>query len=564
MKALRAFRTISLIAVLLLSGGQFAFSQDIDEEQIAKIDAVFAELDHWDHPGASLAVAKDGKVVYKRGYGCAQLEYNIPVTPSTVFHIASVSKQFTAFAIDVLAEQGKLSLDDDVRKYIPELHDFGEVITLRHLLNHTSGLRDQWELLVMAGWRMDDVITREHILKMLSHQRELNFKPGEQYLYCNSGYTLLAEIVTRVSGKSFPEWTMENIFRPLGMSNTHFHHDHQMIVPNRAYSYSQDEDGVFKKSVLSYANVGATSLFTTAEDLARWAINFDGGDLHGAVIKRMQTKGILNDGKEIPYAHGVMLSELAGVKVVSHGGADAGFRSMLMIFPEHRLSVVVLSNFADARTFQLAYNTALVFLPRREEPKEEETAATEESDDTEGEIDTSVYDDYLGKFRIEGSILVEFVRDGDQLFVIAAGQPQMEIFPRSKDTFFMKAADVDIAFQRNDEGKVHQAIVTQNGTESLAQKIDELVLSPEQLSEYAGEYYSDELGTSYTLVVRDGQLVATHRKHDDIPLTTEVSDVFAGEAWYFNSVKFVRNEQRLLTGFRLTGNRVLNLWFEKR
>ena len=549
-----------MIAVCLLACGQTLNAQGVTDDQTAKIDAVFSEFDHGDHPGAAVAVVKDGVVIYKRGYGSAQLEYNIPVTPSTVFHIASVSKQFTAFAIDVLAEQGKLSLDDDVRKYIPELYDFGDVITLRHLLNHTSGLRDQWELLVMAGWRMDDVITREHILKMLSHQRELNFKPGERYLYCNSGYTLLAEIVARVSGMSFPEWTMENIFKPLGMSNTHFHDDHQMIVPNRAYSYQQEENGDFKKSVLSYANVGATSLFTTAEDLARWAINFESGNFGGDVIRQMQTKGVLNDGKEIPYAHGVILSELGGEKIVSHGGGDAGFRSMLILFPEHHLSVVVLSNFANANTFNLAYDTALVFLPK----KEKETAATEESDDTENKTDNSAYDDYVGQWLIEESTLVQIFTYGDQLIIIAEGQSPMEILPKSKDIFFMKDADVEVVFQRDEEGKVHQAIVTRNGQEMLAHRYNKLVLSPEQLGEYEGDYYSEELGTFYTLVVRNGKLVITHRKREDILLSTVIKDVFTGNNWFINSLKFTRDERQQLTGFRLTGTRALNLWFEKR
>ena len=237
-----------------------------------QVDEVFAPWDNKDSPGAAVAVVQNGTIVYKKGYGMANLEYDIPNSPSTVFHIASVSKQFTAFSILLLEKAGKLSLDDDIRKYIPEVPDFGKTITLRHLATHTSGMRDQWNLLAMAGWRLDDVITKEQVLKLVSKQKALNFNPGEEFVYCNTGFTLLAEVVARVSGQSFAEFTQANIFSPLKMKSTLFYDDHEKIVKNRAYSYH--EANGYKKSVLSYANVGATSLFTTAEDLSLWALNF--------------------------------------------------------------------------------------------------------------------------------------------------------------------------------------------------------------------------------------------------------------------------------------------------
>ncbi|MBA4054623.1 MAG: hypothetical protein C0490_07925, partial [Marivirga sp.] len=222
-------------------------------------------------PGVSIAVQKDGKLIYSKGFGYADLEYDIKNTPTTIFHIASVSKQFTAFAIAMLADQGKLKLTDDIRKYLPELHDFGSVITINHLVHHTSGMRDQWSLLMMSGWRLDDVITQEQIMRVIGRQTDLNFKPGEEMLYCNTGFTLMAEIVHRITGESFAEWTKKNIFDPLDMKNTLFYDDHEKIVKNRAYSYYEVPGG-FKKSVLNFANAGATSLFTTVEDLSLWAM----------------------------------------------------------------------------------------------------------------------------------------------------------------------------------------------------------------------------------------------------------------------------------------------------
>ena len=240
------------------------------------------------------------------------------------------------FAILLLEKEGKLSIDDDIRKYIPEVPDFGKKITLRHLASHTSGLRDQWDLLVMAGWRMDDVITKAHIMKMVSRQKALNFNPGEEYLYCNTGFTLLAEVVSRVSGRTFAEFTKSNIFEPLLMSSTLFYDDHEKIVKGRAYSYKADSDG-YKKSNLNYANVGATSLFTTAEDLGKWALNFASlkiGDQ--SIINKMNTPAILNNGKAIGYALGQSVGKYKGLNEIQHGGADAGYRSFLDRFPRSK------------------------------------------------------------------------------------------------------------------------------------------------------------------------------------------------------------------------------------
>ena len=212
--------------VLFFFNASPLFSQ-ISESTEAKIDELFAQWDKISSPGATVAVTQNGKIVFSKGYGSANLEYDIPNQPSTIFHVASVSKQFTVFSILLLEADGKLSLEDDIRKHIPEVPDFGKAITLRHLAAHTSGMRDQWNLLAMAGWRLDDVITKKHVLTLISRQKELNFEPGEEYTYCNSGYTLLAEVVSRVSKKSFAEFTTERIFEPLGMTNSFFYDDHE-------------------------------------------------------------------------------------------------------------------------------------------------------------------------------------------------------------------------------------------------------------------------------------------------------------------------------------------------
>ena len=331
-----------------------------------QIDQLFTAWNSIESPGAAVAVEKDGKIIYKKGFGCAELEYNIPITASTVFHIASVSKQFTCFSILLLEKQGKLSINDNIRKYIPEVPDFGKVITLNHLMHHMSGLRDQWELLAMAGWRLDDIITKDQILRIVSRQKELNFNPGDEYLYCNTGFTLLAEVVARVSGQTFPEFTRTHIFEPLKMTSTLFYDDCEKIVKNRAYSFYPDSTG-YKKSILSYSNAGATSLFTTAEDLCLWSRNFENPVVGGEdIINRMNLRGILNKGDTITYAMGQDIGTYKGLKIISHGGADAGYRSFLVRFPDQRFSVNVLSNLASFDPGGMSFKIADIYLKDKE------------------------------------------------------------------------------------------------------------------------------------------------------------------------------------------------------
>ncbi|HWY33336.1 MAG TPA: serine hydrolase domain-containing protein, partial [Nitrosopumilaceae archaeon] len=289
-----------------------------------KVDELLAKYNNSDAPGIAVAVVKDGSVVYKKGYGIANLEYRIPITPVSVFHIASVSKQFTVFAILLLEKEGKLSLDDDIRKYIPELPDYGYKITLRNLANHTSGIREIYDLCNLIGANDNDLITNLQAFKLIINQRSLNFIPGTEYEYCNSGYILLAKIVERVSGKSFAEFTSERIFKPLKMNNSFFLDDPEKIIKNKVYSYHEAESS-FKKSLLNFSLVGSTGLNTTVEDLSLWTMNFRSpiiGD--SSIFNQMKEKSKLNNGEIISYALGQEVREYKGLDVIFHGGGDAG------------------------------------------------------------------------------------------------------------------------------------------------------------------------------------------------------------------------------------------------
>ena len=443
----------------------------------AKVDQLFAEWNCPDSPGAAVAVTKDGEVIYKQGYGMANLEYDIPITTTTIFDIASVSKQFAAFAIVTLSHQGKLSIEDDIRTHLPDVPDFGHTIAIRHLLHHTSGLRDWVQSLVIAGDLMDDVISFKHILKMARHQKVLNFEPGAAYLYSNTGYNLLAEIVETVTGDSFREWTDTHIFKLLGMTNSHFHDDYEMILKNRAYSYQAVENGGFKHAVNNTTALGSSSLYSTVEDLAKWILNFDNTRIgEQTVIEQMHERGVLNNGEQINYALGLNLGEYRGLKTVGHSGSWRGFRSHLMRFPDQKLGVVILCNLDIFNPLGLAEKVADIYLS-----------------------------DVLGS---------------------------------------AEASELD-------------------KTKEPAEETESEPLTSEKLAEFEGDYYTEELDTTYTLRVCGNQLVAQHRRHDDI-LLTHVGDHFLGDAWFFPEIYFTRDDTGRVAGFKLTGNRVRNLYFEKK
>ena len=323
-----------------------------------------------DTPGTVVAVVRGGDVAFARGYGLANLEYGTPNTAATPYHVASVSKQFTAFAIALLEREGRLSLDDDVRAYLPEVPAFGPTITLRHLLTHTSGLRDLWDLWVMSGGLMGDVIRQDDFLRLVERQRELNFVPGTEAMYSNTGYTLLAEVVERVTGSAFGDWMEAHVFTPLGMRSTHVH-DFARVVPQRAYSY-QPGTGGYGNDVLSYANAGPTGLFTTAEDLARWLRNFHTGEVGGPeVLARMQERAVLTDGDTVAFALGLVVDEQRGLRRIWHNGNDAGFRTMLVYYPELDAGVVVLSNVGSFNAVGTAVRVAEAFFEAEMGPRPE-------------------------------------------------------------------------------------------------------------------------------------------------------------------------------------------------
>lgn len=550
-----------VLVVCAASHGAFADSVKVPNEargNANKVDELFAAWSKPDHPGCAVGVVRDGKMLYSHGYGLADIEHDVPITPATVFHVASMSKQFTAMAIYLLAKDGKLSLDDDVRKYLPELHDFGKTITIRHLLYHTSGLRDQWDLLKLAGWRLDDVITEQDILDIVWRQKELNFGPGEEHLYSNTGYTLLAVIVRRVSGKTLREFTDERMFKPLGMAHSHFHEEYGSLVKGRAFSYLAlpgPWQGSYRGVALSYSNVGATSLFTTVEDLARWDENFYSGQVGGKdLLARMQLKGLLNNGSEIAYASGLVIGEYRGSKVVEHSGEDAGFRTQLTRFPDLHFSAIVLCNAGEASPWLFSRRIADIYLAAELGP---DATQTTEAKPTEIKIDPKVLDAYVGDYELRPNFILSVARSGDQLVMQATSQPPFVVVPASERSFFPKGFAALITFDGpGGDGKSAAVTVRRGGPDVRAPRFKRPHPSPERLQAYAGTYFSSELNTVYVISAREGKLWARYPR-GEIELQPSKEDEFAVPT--VGSLKFDCVAATRCDRFDVTTGRVRNL-----
>jgi CubicO group peptidase (beta-lactamase class C family) len=361
-------------AFLLFVLARTALSLSAADALTAKVDRLFAAWDKTTSPGAALAVVKDGRIIYERGYGMAKLEDGLVNTPDKVFDVGSVSKQFTATCVAFLVREGKIGLDDDIRKYLPEMPDYGTPVTVRHLLHHTSGLRDYNALLELAGFRADaDSPTVEEAMDVVRRQKKLNYRPGEEYSYTNTGFFLLSQIVERVSGRSLNAFAQERIFKPLGMTKTLFQDDHTQIIRDRATGYARiaGEDkapgqeagaGGFQISLSNWDETGDGNVYTTVGDLFLWDQAFYTGALGRDLMAMIQTTGVLNSGRAIDYAWGLVVSDYKGLKVVEHGGAWVGFRAAIVRFPEPRFSVIILANLDDIDPSGLAFKVADIYL----------------------------------------------------------------------------------------------------------------------------------------------------------------------------------------------------------
>ena len=578
MKRVFEVTIIATICLILLARTGLSLAEDANNEAMeARLDELLDEWDKPNSPGFAFAVIRDGDIVYNRCVGMANLDYNIPITLSTVFDIASMAKQFTAACIVLLVEEGKISLDDDIREYIPEFPDYGATITISHLIHHTSGIRDYSELMLMAGMSYENIYEAQEIFDLIFRQRKLNFSQGEQHSYSNSGYILLGLIVERVTGLSLSEYAAKHIFEPLGMGDTFIYDDRTRIIKNRAIGYTQGTGGGYR--VEHWPNWTTPSgdgyLYTTVEDMLLWDRNLYDSKIGGPDFNTlMLTRGVLNNGDTIDYAFGLKAGTHRGLKTWRHSGGWAGFRSLMIRFPEQKLSVICLANVTGIDQNKLCTKAAEIYLAGRAQMAE---PVDEPAQRAEVSVDSAVYDDYVGEYELFPEFTLTISKEGDELMVQATGQAPVAMSPESETEFFVEVVNARISFDRDESGQVNQLTLHQGDQHLPAKRIESEPVAPlsaDQLAEFAGEYYSDELGVTYIVAFDKDHLCLDAPKVPEFaqsnfkdetgedPLKHIEGDQFMRSC---ATLSFKRDDQDKITGFSLdVGSDSVGLEFIRR
>lgn len=530
-----------------------------------QLDSLFQAWDNALSPGCAVGVYSEGDLLYKRGYGIANLEHEIPITPSTVFHVASLSKQFTAMAVGLLARSGRISLDDDIRQYIPELPR-GPEITFRHIIHHTSGLRDQWDLLRLSGWRHADIKTTADILRLAARQTALNFQPGTRFQYINTGYTLMSIAVERVAGMSLREYAEQNIFKPLDMRHTFFQDDHRRIIKNRAQAYSSDHDGHLMIDVPAYETVGPTGLFSTIEDFAHWERNFLSptvGDEE--FIGQMLNSGTLADGKRLSYGFGLIGGHYRGLEIAEHAGGDAGYRAHFLRFPGEQLAVAIFCNFSELKPGQLARQVVDILLDGRfPAGSSDDKGMTAWAGRAAGlpSLSTHELENRCGSYRDSLSGTTCRIEDrGGRLFLVPEAGGEYELMQIGPERFRFLDADAECLFKPDAGGQSSRMIVSYAGEVTAdCVRLDEEQSVDWQAAEYVGIYQSGELDGQYSIESSNEGLMLRHAKFGPCALSLLRRDEFSCSDEGLH-IRFVRDEDGRVSGFSLNAERVWNIGF---
>ncbi|MGC2404218.1 MAG: serine hydrolase domain-containing protein [Acidobacteriaceae bacterium] len=540
-------RTISVAALYI--GFLFGFAAAAENSQ-QRVDQIFAAYDKTDSPGCALGVIRDGAFIYRRGYGAASLELRVPLSPASVFYMGSVSKQFTAASVVLAAEQGFLSLDDDIRKYIPELPDYGHTITLRQMLHHTSGFRDFLTLLSYSGGDASAIHSDKEIIDLIARQKGLNNVPGDEFIYSNTNYYLLGEVLKRATGKSLAEFASENIFRPLGMGSTRYYDDHSVVLPGRVSAYDTGAGGKFLVDwSTSFDIVGAGGLMSSVDDLLLWDSNFYNNRLgKGTLLKELQTPGVLNSGKPIAYALGLELGAYRGLSIVEHDGALYGYRTAILRFPEQRFTVLCLCNLSSANTWGMTRKVADIYLEKSLGP----AAGAGVTSNTPRFPDPAPF---AGKYLDpRNHSLYSFTSSGGKL--MAWGADLRQVGPNQ----FNDLGTGTITFDGSG-GNMSATLVMDGDTFFAGKRIEDLHLTNAQLATYTGRFRSAEVGAVYTLSIEGGSLLLRLNWNPPLKLNPIATDQFENED--LGTIIFQRNASQQVSGLSLSSARARGVLFQK-
>ena len=543
-------RTILVLLLFVIPSmpalsGEVANSGDVSGE---KIDELFTAYNNSHSPGCSVGVIRDGSLIFRKSYGEASLELGTPLTPESVFYMASVSKQFTAASIVLAAEQGFLSLDDDVRKYIPELPDYGRHITLRQMLHQTSGFRDFLALTYLSGRDTSALSSPDSVLKLIARQKGLNNSPGEEFVYSNSNYFLLGVAVKRATGKSLAEFAHANIFQPLGMAHTLFYDDNTVVVHNRVAAYDPGKEGTFLVDWSTLFDiVGSGGLMSNVDDLLRWDRNFYSNKIgKGTLVRELESHGVLNNGHQINYGLGLWLSEYRGLRTVEHSGGTFGYRTELLRFPEQRFSVIALCNVANADVEGLARKISDLYLKKQLKSDPRDTLPSGSLPDP-----TPFAGTYLDP---RTHMIYTFTAVNRNL--MAWGAQLQRLGPNE----FSDLVGNPITFKAAN-GTMTATLTLQGETYFSGRTVPDIHLSESALSGFAGDYHSDELDATYNLSLVEGMLKLKNGDNPPVELGPVAPNEF--QAGDLGTVVFDTTGDRHVRGLTLFSQPARGITFQK-
>ncbi|WP_162339629.1 serine hydrolase domain-containing protein [Cyclobacterium salsum] len=534
------------------------------EVEVCSIDSIFNDINCDDSPGCSVGVFRAGEIIFSKGYGMASLEHNISLSPNSKINLGSVSKQFTALSVILLDQKGKLSIDDPIRKYLPELPEYAAPVTIRHLIHHTGGIRDNVALLRLARGQVESD-SDEVIKSMLEWQSRLNFNPGENFMYSSAGYSLLAMIVERVSGKSFKEFTKQEIFDPLGMESSRFLS--HATSKNRALAYVPYGDNKYRLSIPTHSLVGTTGLYTTIEDLAKWDKNFYDMQVGGSEgISLMQIPGRLNSGQELSYASGLLIDSYRGLKTVWHGGFDPGYTSMLLRFPEEHLTVAILCNITSANPWERAYKVADLYLGNEMDEEQVATGLNYENvtlSHKELEVFTGIY-------KSRDGIMVQSFDEKDGQLIATIGNTQYPLSHIGNRQFSDGITHYVLSFTESGEGDAMTASWSPNPRPIKGDSLKLDRISPRwnpvhnELSEFTGSFFNEELDANWKIVQNDDGLVLKRWGIEDQFLEPLNKDVFAFKGNTSPRLEFKREDNGRINHIEVSNEQILGIKFLKR
>lgn len=527
-------------------------------QNIKEIDRIFQDWNQKNHPGGVVMVTKGNEPIFKKSFGFANMQYNVSNDLETAFNIASVSKQFTGLGIALLVEQGKISADDNIKMHLPELPDFGDRIKIRHLLHHTSGLRSTPELFGIAGWREGDAIYTEDVYNYLCKQKDLNFEPGEEFMYSNSNYVLLALIIQKVSGEEFSSWMNSNVFMPLNMKSTYVDALNEKTAGNTSTPYFEKEENVFICAENTGLEIGASNVYSTAPDLQKWLNQLKSPDKKWAsAIDFMLTTKALNSGTPNEYANGLFVDTYKGNKRIYHEGGILGYVSFCMYFPDEQLSVIVLCNYLDYRAHQRVDGLLSLLLEDKtvKNQASEEIAVTPLHEDLAKSVCGSYWnwnDSYLRTVQMES----------DTLWYVRTNGAKSPLFQIEDSTFVIGGikAVVKVRFG-NKDGKLVMHVQDGDKPEQHLEYFDNTAPTAEELTSYCGSFYSAELETTYSIQAANGGIIGYHSRHGSFEIQSIGKD-FVNWSGFANA-KYVYDEKGHVLGFHLTTTRIRNILFAK-